>query len=93
MDVTHPHVFTVPLVLMVLAHILQLCHYSQRLKNTLYLSSFFGFVLTFSVPWIVPWMPHGAVLIPLGGMLLLLSGSLLCLLPLRELLRGKPRSA
>ena len=85
-DVTHPHLFTVPLVLMVLAHILQLCPYAQKLKNGIYLAAFTGFVLTFAGPWVVPVIPSLAVLIPIGGTLLLLAGSLLCLLPLWGLL-------
>ncbi|HHI80349.1 MAG TPA: hypothetical protein ENK02_10250 [Planctomycetes bacterium] len=92
-DVTHPHLFTVPLVLMVLAHLLQLCAYRQRLKNTIYLSAFTGFVLTFAGPWIVPLAPGLALLIPIGGTVLLLAGSLLCLLPLLSLLKGeRPRN-
>ncbi len=88
-DVTHPHLFTVPLVLMVLAHILQLCPYSQRLKNGIYLTAFTGFVLTFGGPWVVRGLPSLAVLIPIGGTLLLLGGSLLCVLPLRGLWLGR----
>ncbi len=87
-DVTHPHLFTVPLVLMVLAHILQLCHYSQRLKNFVFLSAFTGFVLTFAGPWMVPLAPGMALLIPVGGSLLLLAGTLLCLLSLLELVKS-----
>ncbi|MFQ5507592.1 MAG: hypothetical protein ACE5F1_22750, partial [Planctomycetota bacterium] len=41
-DVTHPHLFTIPLVLLVLCHLVQLCQWSQKLKNLLYVGAFSG---------------------------------------------------
>jgi len=89
-DVTHPHLFTVPLVLLVLCHLVQLCERSQRLKNVLYLMSFGGLFLTFGLPWVMRFAPWAGIGISIGGSALLLSGSIMCVLPLRDLWRRLP---
>lgn len=89
-DVTHPHLFTVPLVLLVLCHLVQLCDWSQRLKNTLYLMAFGGLFLTFGLPWVMRFAPWAGAGISIGGASLLLSGSVMCVLPLRDLWRKLP---
>ena len=89
-DMTHPHLFTIPIVLLVLCHLVQLCRGPQGFKSGLYLGAFGGLILTFGLPWFVGVLPLASILIPLGGMLLVLSGTALCLWPLYELFAKDP---
>ncbi len=53
LDITHPHVFEIPLVLFVLAHFLMRTRVSERLKLVTYLVSFGGCVAFLGTPWLV----------------------------------------
>lgn len=53
LDITHPHVFEIPLVLFVLAHFLMRTRISERLKLITYLVSFGGCVSFLATPWLV----------------------------------------
>lgn len=88
-DTVHPHLFTVPLVLLVLCHLYQLCRGPQWLKNSLYLTAFGGLGLTFFLPWLLLWQPTWGSWVPwlilFGGLSLIVSGILLCVLSLVDL--------
>ncbi|KAF0232619.1 MAG: hypothetical protein FD167_4724, partial [bacterium] len=53
LDITHPHVFEIPLVLFVLAHFLMRTRAPEWLKLTTYLGSFGGCVAFLAAPWLV----------------------------------------
>src|SRR5436853_3437007 len=52
-DVTHPHVFELPLVVFVLAHFLMRTRAPRWLKVSSYIIGFGGIVLFLSAPWLV----------------------------------------
>jgi len=92
-DMTHPHLFTIPIVLLVLCHLVQLCRGPQALKSSLYLAGFGGLILTFGLPWIAGSIPSLSILMPLSGILLVIAGTGLCLWPLYELFAKDPSKA
>ncbi len=53
LDITHPHVFEIPLVLFVLAHFLMRTRAPEWFKLTTYLGSFGGCVTFLATPWLV----------------------------------------
>ncbi|HKX27732.1 MAG TPA: hypothetical protein VJ302_08580 [Blastocatellia bacterium] len=53
LDVTHPHVFEMPLVILVLAHFLMRTRLPAWFKLTNYATSFGGMTLFLSAPWLV----------------------------------------
>ncbi len=89
-DMSHPHLFTIPIVLLVLCHLVQLCRGPQSLKSAVYLGAFGGLMMTFGLPWLAILVPSVSILIPLGGMLLVLCGTALCLWAFYELFAKEP---
>lgn len=89
-DMSHPHLFTIPIVLLVLCHLVQLCRGPQSLKSGLYIAAFGGLIATFGLPWLAQFLPAVAILIPFGGILLVLSGTALCVWALYELFAKDP---
>ncbi|MHC4814798.1 MAG: hypothetical protein ACYTFN_17055, partial [Planctomycetota bacterium] len=82
-DTTHPHLFTVPLVLLVICHLAHLTRINQMLLGLLDLGAFVGFFLMFGAPWVLSLQPTTfALLMILGGSLLTLCMGLLCAIPL-----------
>ena len=91
-DATHPHLFTVPLVLLVICHLAHLTRVSQFLLGLLDLGAFLGFFLMFGSPWVLSVQPTTfALLMIVGGTLLTLCMGLLCMIPLVAMWR--PRAA
>lgn len=82
-DTTHPHLFTVPLVLLVICHLAHLTRISQLFLGLLDLGAFVGFLLMFGAPWVLPAAPglFAGTMIA-GGVLLTTTMALLCLIPL-----------
>ena len=82
-DTTHPHLFTVPLVLLVICHLAHLTRINQLFLGLLDLGAFTGFFLMFGAPWVLSVQPTTfALLMILGGSLLTLCMGLLCAIPL-----------
>lgn len=82
-DTTHPHLFTVPMVLLVICHLAHLTRVNQLFLGLLDLGAFLGFFLMFGAPWVVSVEPTTfALLMIVGGSLLTLCMALLCLIPL-----------
>ncbi len=96
-DATHPHLFTVPLVLLVICHLAHLTQVRQLLLGLLDLGAFLGFFLMFGAPWAVPFQPTAFALCMItGGILLTLCMGLLCVIPLVAMWRpptGDPGSS
>lgn len=82
-DTTHPHLFTVPLVLLVICHLAHLTRVNPLFLGFLDLGAFTGFFLMFGAPWVLSVHPATfALLMILGGSLLTLCMALLCGIPL-----------
>jgi hypothetical protein len=90
-DTTHPHLFTVPLVLLVICHLAHLTRVNQMFLGLLDLGAFAGFFLMFGAPWVLSVQPTTfALLMILGGSLLTLCMGLLCVIPLVAMWRPRP---
>jgi len=89
-DIIHPHLFTVPIILFILGHLLHLTRLPDALKLAINVAAFLSFFTTFLVPLLVAdratlgWLLYGA------GTLLLVSLAALCLVPLWEMWIGRP---
>ncbi len=93
-DTTHPHLFTVPLVLLVICHLAHLTRINQLLLGLLDLGAFTGFFLMFGAPWVLSVQPTTfALLMILGGSLLTLCMGLLCAIPLVAMWLGTTPAA
>ena len=79
LDVTHPHVFELPLVVFVLAHFLMRTRAASAFKLVTYFLGFGGIVLFLGTPWMVryvalgwaPMMLVGAFLVGLASMVMI----------------------
>ncbi len=92
-DTTHPHLFTVPLVLLVICHLAHLTRVSQLFLGLLDLGAFLGFFLMFGSPWVLSVQPTTfALLMIVGGTLLTLCMGLLCVIPLVAMWRPRAGS-
>lgn len=86
LDITHPHVFEIPLVLFVLAHFLMRTRISERLKLITYLSSFGGCVSFLATPWLVRYVSiKTANLLYLGAFTMGLSVVTMVVVPLVDM--------
>jgi hypothetical protein len=91
-DVAHPHMFTVPLILLVICHLAHLSRINVAVLATLDIGAFFGFFSLFGVPWFLSAAPgfFGPVMI-IGGTLLTVCLSALCLIALVSMWWRRPR--
>lgn len=53
LDITHPHIFEIPLIIFVIAHFLMRTRVSEKFKIANYLLSFTGVILFIGSPWAV----------------------------------------
>ncbi len=89
-DIVHPHLFTVPIILFILGHLLHLTRLPDPLKLAVNAAAFLSFFATFLAPLLVEdraalgWLLYGA------GTVLLASFAALCLVPLWEMWIGQP---
>ena len=82
-DATHPHLFTVPLVILVVAHLAHLTRVKQGLLAALDGGAFLGFFLMFGTPWVLSLAPTTmASLLILGAVMLTVCMAALCVIPL-----------
>lgn len=89
-DILHPHLWSVPLLIFVLGHLLHLTRLPDALKLGLNAAAFLSFLATFLAPLLVEDRATLGPLLYAGGTLFL--GSLLaqCLVTLWELWLGRP---
>lgn len=89
-DIVHPHLFTVPMVLFLLGHLLHLTRLPDALKLTINVGAFASFGATFLLPFVII---DSAALVPLlyaSSMVMLASFVALCVIPLWEIWLGSP---
>ncbi|TAJ25176.1 MAG: hypothetical protein EPO64_08565 [Nitrospirae bacterium] len=85
-EVTHFHLFTMPVVFMILVHVLYLTEASNRLKQLTTYGAFAGVALDLISPWLIAYVSPIFVLTMLTGDLLMLAGFLVMFsIPLYEM--------
>jgi hypothetical protein len=89
-DIVHPHLFSVPIVLFILGHLLHLTRLPDGLKLTINVVAFASLLATFLLPFAVLDHPGLAPLLVVSGWALMGAFALLCAVPLYELWLGKP---
>lgn len=89
-DIVHPHLFTVPIVLFILGHLLHLTRLPDRWKLAVNVAAFVSFFATFVSPLVVADRATLGWLLFSGGCGLLASLAALCLVPLWEMWFGRP---
>jgi hypothetical protein len=86
LDVTHSHIFEIPLVMFVLAHFLMRTRVSERFKLVNYLGSFGGVVLFLSAPWTVRYISvRSAPLLYVGAMAMGVTALLMTVVPICDM--------
>src|SRR4030067_1781572 len=53
LEVTHAHIFSIPIVVFILSRILAMTHSREGLKITIYGVSFMGIILNLAAPWLI----------------------------------------
>lgn len=86
LEVTHFHLFTIPVFLLILTHLFLLTSLSTRAKRFWICSSFAAASLHMATPWIVRWLGRSlAFLHAASGLAFFLTSLLLCLLPVVQM--------
>ncbi len=91
-DTAHPHLFTVPIVLFVLLHLLSLTRLPEAAKIALHLHGFASFAATFGLPFWIAGEGRGAALFVAAGVNLLANVVVVSLILLVETWRPAGRS-
>ena len=89
-DIVHPHLFTVPLVLFVLGHLLHLTRLPDVLKLAINAAAFLSFFATFLAPFAIDDAAVLGGVMYAAGSTMLASFALLCAIPLWETWLGRP---
>lgn len=91
-EITHFHLFTMPVVFMILIHVMYLTSASHRLKAVLTWAGFGGVMLDLLSPWLISYVSPIFVLSMLtGDMLMAISFLVMLIVPLYEMwVLGQP---
>lgn len=86
LEVTHTHIFSIPIVVFILSRILAMTHTREGLKITIYGVSFVGIILNLVAPWLIRYVCHHFVItFTISNILLLLSFCAYIFIPLYEM--------
>jgi hypothetical protein len=86
LDITHAHVFQLPLVLFVLAHFLMRTRVAEWFKLANYLASSAGAILFLASPWLVRYVSmNAAPLFYMGALAVAVTSILMIVLPIWEM--------
>lgn len=89
LDVTHAHVFELPLVLFVLAHFLMRTRVAEWFKLTNYLCSFLGTIMFLAAPWTVRYISiHAAILLYIGAIAVGVTAISMIVVPIWDMWRS-----
>jgi len=92
LDVTHAHVFELPLVLFVLAHFLMRCRVAEWFKLANYLASSLGTVVFLAAPWTVRYISvHTAILLYVGAIAIGTTATVMIVAPIWDMWRSESR--
>ena len=91
-EITHFHLFTMPVVFMILIHVMYLTNASHRLKAVLTWAGFGGVMLDLLSPWLISYVSPMFVLSMLAGdTLMTISFLVMLIVPLYEMwVLGQP---
>jgi hypothetical protein len=89
-DIVHPHLFTVPIVIFILGHLLHLTRLPDALKLAVNASAFLSFLATFLLPVLITRHTLLGPTLVVSGSVMLASFAALCAVPLYELWIGRP---
>lgn len=91
-EITHFHLFTMPVLYIILIHVLYLTEASARLKILTTWASFAGVLLDLISPWLIRYVsPFFALTMLIGDILLAVTFLILMIIPLYELwIRRRP---
>ena len=86
LEVTHTHIFSIPIVVFILSRILAMTHTREGLKITIYGVSFMGIILNLAAPWLIRYAcPHFVITFTISNILLILSFGAYIFIPLYEM--------
>ena len=86
LEVTHTHIFSIPIVVFILSRILAMTHTREGLKITIYGVSFMGIILNLAAPWLIRYACHHFVItFTISNILLILSFGAYIFIPLYEM--------
>ena len=89
LDVTHAHVFELPLVLFVLAHFLMRTRVAEWFKLANYLCSSLGTILFLAAPWTVRYVSvHTAILFYVGAVAIGITATIMIAVPIGDMWRS-----
>lgn len=91
-EILHPHMFSVPLVLLVICHLFALTNAPHFVKISCYFGSFGGFVLTFGGMWIATMSGFGVWLLFIGGAAFFVTSTWMCIASIGAAWFGKPKA-
>jgi hypothetical protein len=89
-DIVHPHLFTVPIVIFILGHLVHLTRLPDAWKLGVNVTAFTSFLATFLLPFAVVSHAGLAPLLFVSGCVFLASLVALCVIPLWEMWLGRP---
>ncbi|TLD41446.1 MAG: hypothetical protein JETT_2293 [Candidatus Jettenia ecosi] len=86
LEVTHTHIFSIPIVVFILSRIMAMTHTREGLKITIYSVSFLGILLNLVAPWLIRYVCHHFVItFIISNVLLTLSFGAYIFIPLCEM--------
>ena len=92
LDVTHSHVFELPLVMFVLAHFLMRSRVAEWFKLANYLGSSLGTILFLAAPWTVRYISvHTAILLYVGAIAIGITATIMIFVPVWDMWRSGSR--
>ena len=91
-EITHFHLFTMPVVFMILTHVLYLTNASHALKTVVTCAGFCGVILDLLSPWLISYVsPLFVVSMLTGDILMTISFLVMLVVPLYEMwVLGQP---
>lgn len=86
LEVTHTHIFSIPIVIFILSRILSMARVREGIKITIYSVSFAGVILNLAAPWLIRYVCHHFVVtFIISNILLILSFGAYISVPLYEM--------
>jgi len=86
LETTHFHIFSMPVVFLILAHVFLMCSWSYRWKIGVVILSFFGIIIEISGPWLITYVsPQFGVLMVFSGIVLAISLLIYIFIPIYEM--------
>ena len=86
LETTHFHIFSMPVVFLILAHVFLMCSWSYRWKIGVVILSFLGIIIEISGPWLITYVsPECGILMIFSGIVLAISLLIYIFVPIYEM--------